>query len=177
VILLVRANYGKEIGASYPISRALRPLQYRPFLIRQVIKIQGGSASSVACCSFFFFHPNLPKNVYLRHRVRHRPTKLFEFGPSWLRRHTERVVGRNGVCEFLTVEHTANVRKYTEISAIWHHGGEPRRLDDHSMERYWRYAYCKGSATILRRTLTPERNALGMKVSRGPIRNCIGRAR
>jgi len=135
-------------------------------------------------------------------------------------RHTERVVGRSGVREFLVVEHTANVRKNSKISAIWHHGGERRRLDDHSMERYWRCAYCKGSATILkitggnvakndthwnpinwwideskkgnfdtlhlyaldhlscpamatqcervfsaaRRTLTPERNALGMKV-------------
>jgi hypothetical protein len=65
-------------------------------------------------------------------------------------RHTERTVSRDGVREFLVVEHTANVRKNTKISAIWHHGGERRRLDDHSMERYWRCAYCKGSATILK---------------------------
>jgi len=52
-------------------------------------------------------------------------------------RHTERVVGRSGVRKFLVVEHTANVRKNSKISAIWHHGGERRRLDDHSMERYW----------------------------------------
>jgi hypothetical protein len=37
-------------------------------------------------------------------------------------RHTERVVGRNGVREFLVVEHTVNVRKNSKISAIWHHG-------------------------------------------------------
>jgi hypothetical protein len=42
------------------------------------------------------------------------------------------------------------MRKNTKISAIWHHGGERRRLDDHNMERYWRCAYCKGSATILK---------------------------
>jgi hypothetical protein len=65
-------------------------------------------------------------------------------------RHTERVISRTGVREFLVVEHTANVRKNTKISAIWHHGGERRRLDDHSMERYWRCAYCRGSATILK---------------------------
>jgi hypothetical protein len=65
-------------------------------------------------------------------------------------RHTERVISRTGVREFLVVEHTANVRKNTKISAIWHHGGERRRLDDHSMERYWRCVYCRGSATILK---------------------------
>jgi hypothetical protein len=48
-------------------------------------------------------------------------------------RHTERVVNRNGAREFLIIEHTANVRKNTKISAIWHHGGGRRRLDDHSM--------------------------------------------
>jgi hypothetical protein len=40
--------------------------------------------------------------------------------------------------------------KISKTSAIWHHSGERRRLDDHSMERYWRCAYCKGSATILK---------------------------
>ena len=67
-------------------------------------------------------------------------------------RHTERVVSQNGMREFLVIEHTANVRKNSKILAIWHHGGERRRLDDHSMERYWRCAYCKGSATILKVT-------------------------
>jgi hypothetical protein len=65
-------------------------------------------------------------------------------------RHTERVVSWNGVREFLVVEYTANMRKNTKISAIWYHGGERRRLDDHSMERYWRCVYYKGSATILK---------------------------
>jgi hypothetical protein len=65
-------------------------------------------------------------------------------------RHTERVVSRNGIREFLVVEHISNVRKNSKISAIWHHGGERRRLNNHSIERYWRCAYCKGSATILK---------------------------
>jgi hypothetical protein len=32
---------------------------------------------------------------------------------------------------------------------IWYHGSERRRLDDGSVERYWRCALCKG-ATILK---------------------------
>jgi peptidase E len=48
---------------------------------------------------------------------------------------SERVVSRNGVREFLIVEHIANVRKNSKTSAIWHHGGERRRLDDHSVEK------------------------------------------
>jgi hypothetical protein len=74
------------------------------------------------------------------------------------------------------MDHTADLRKNSKISVIWHHGGERRRLDDDSMTRYWRYTYCTGSATVLKvdgnggqtthaaakRTLTPERNALGI---------------
>jgi hypothetical protein len=48
------------------------------------------------------------------------------------------------------VAHTANLRKNSKISAIWHHGGERRRLDDDSMARYWRCAHCTGSATVLK---------------------------
>jgi hypothetical protein len=55
-------------------------------------------------------------------------------------RHTERVLGKKGLREFLVVEHTANLRKNSKISAIWHHGEERRRLDDDSMARYWRCA-------------------------------------
>jgi hypothetical protein len=89
------------------------------------------------------------------------------------------------------VDHTANLRKNSKISPIWEHGGERRRFDDNSMARYWRCAYCKGTATVLKvdgnggqtthalaamatecervfsaakRILTPERNALGPKV-------------
>jgi hypothetical protein len=114
-------------------------------------------------------------------------------------RHTGRVVSRNGVREFLVVEHTTNVRKNSKISAIWHHSGERRRLDDHSTAMA---TQCERVFSAARRTLTPERNALGMKVmrmptvvveewgglghansasydasscGRGPIRNCIGR--
>jgi hypothetical protein len=65
-------------------------------------------------------------------------------------RHTERVLGKRGLQEFLVVDHTANLRKNTKISAIWHHGGERRRLDDDSMARYWRCSYCTGRATVLK---------------------------
>jgi hypothetical protein len=41
---------------------------------------------------------------------------------------TERVVSWNGVREFLFVEHTANVRKNSKISAIWHRGGDADTL-------------------------------------------------
>ena len=50
-------------------------------------------------------------------------------------RHAERLMGRKGLREFLIIEHTANLRKNSKISAIWHHGGERRRLDDRSMAR------------------------------------------
>lgn len=56
--------------------------------------------------------------------------------------HTERILIKKGLREFLVVGHTANVRKNSKISAIWHHGGERRRLDDKSLHRYWRCAYC-----------------------------------
>ena len=65
-------------------------------------------------------------------------------------RYTARVIGRRGLREFLVVDHTANQRKNSKISLIWEHGGERRRLDDKSMARYWRCAYCKGSATVLK---------------------------
>ena len=48
------------------------------------------------------------------------------------------------------MDHTANLRNNIKVSAIWHHGGEPRCLDDDSMTGYWRYAYCTGSAIVLR---------------------------
>src|SRR3954452_7693105 len=35
--------------------------------------------------------------------------------------HTERVFTNKGVREFLVIEHTANLRNNTKISAIWHH--------------------------------------------------------
>ena len=65
-------------------------------------------------------------------------------------RHTKRVLGKRGLQEFLVVDHTANLRKNTKISPIWHHGGERRRLDNNSMARYWRYTYYIGRATVLK---------------------------
>jgi hypothetical protein len=61
----------------------------------------------------------------------------------------ERIAGKTGIRQFLVVDHSANERSGAKISAIWHHGGERRRLDDKSMDRYWRCAHCKG-ATVLK---------------------------
>jgi hypothetical protein len=65
-------------------------------------------------------------------------------------RHTKRVLGKRGFQEFLVVDHTANLRKNAKISAIWHYGGERRRLDDNSMAKYWRCTYCTGRPTVLK---------------------------
>jgi hypothetical protein len=65
-------------------------------------------------------------------------------------RHIERIVNSRGIRTFLIIDHTANLRKNSKVSAIWDHGGERRRLDDDSMARYWRYIYCTGSATLLK---------------------------
>jgi hypothetical protein len=56
--------------------------------------------------------------------------------------HTGHIVTAKGLRTFLVVEHTANLRKNTKISASWRHGGERRRLDDASLTRYWRCEYC-----------------------------------
>jgi hypothetical protein len=69
---------------------------------------------------------------------------------SDLERYTERVVSRNEVREFLIIEYIINVYKNNKISAIWHYGGERRRLNNYNIERYWRYIYCKGSIIILK---------------------------
>jgi hypothetical protein len=70
----------------------------------------------------------------------------------------ERVVSNRGLRIFLVVDHTANLRKNSKISAIWHHGGERRRLDDNSMARYWRCHHCTGSATVLKWWTDESRN-------------------
>jgi hypothetical protein len=62
----------------------------------------------------------------------------------------ERVINSREIRTFLIVDHTANLRKNSKISAIWHYGGERRRLDDDSITRYWRCAYCTGSAIVLK---------------------------
>jgi len=44
--------------------------------------------------------------------------------------------------QFLIVDHTANLRNGSEASKIWQHGGERRRVDDGTMDRYWRCGHC-----------------------------------
>jgi hypothetical protein len=61
----------------------------------------------------------------------------------------ERLHTRNGTWQFLVVDYSANHRCGSKTSAIWDHGGERRRLDDNSMDRYWRCAYCRVT-TILK---------------------------
>ena len=55
--------------------------------------------------------------------------------------------------QFLIVNHTANQRNGSEVSRIWLHSGERRRMDNRSNDRYWRRNHCK-------KLLTPERNQL-----------------
>ena len=38
----------------------------------------------------------------------------------------------------MIVDHTANQRNGSEVSKIWQHGRERRRVDDGIMDRYWR---------------------------------------
>src|SRR5271156_7157612 len=45
--------------------------------------------------------------------------------------------------QFLIVNHTANQRNGSEVSKIWFHGGERRRIDNGSNDRYWRCSHCK----------------------------------
>jgi hypothetical protein len=64
--------------------------------------------------------------------------------------HTERILIKRELREFLIINHTANVRKNSKISAIWHHEGERRRLDDKSLYRYWRCTYYISSIPVLK---------------------------
>ena len=43
-------------------------------------------------------------------------------------RHIERIANSRGIRTFLIMDHTANLRKNSRVSAIWHHGGERRRI-------------------------------------------------
>jgi hypothetical protein len=61
----------------------------------------------------------------------------------------ERLHTRNGTRQFLVVDHSANQRSGSKISAIWDHGGERRRLDDKSIGRYWRCRHCR-TTTVLK---------------------------
>jgi hypothetical protein len=40
--------------------------------------------------------------------------------------------------QFMIVDNTGNQRNGSEISKIWQHGEERRRVDDGTMDRYWR---------------------------------------
>jgi hypothetical protein len=44
--------------------------------------------------------------------------------------------------QFMIVDHTGNQRNGSEVSKIWQHGGERRRVDDGTMDRYWRCGHC-----------------------------------
>jgi hypothetical protein len=57
----------------------------------------------------------------------------------------ERIASKRGVRQFLVVDHSANERAGARISTIWLYGGERRRLDDKSIDRYWRCNHCKGA--------------------------------
>ena len=50
--------------------------------------------------------------------------------------------------QFLIVDHTANQRNGVEISKIWQHGRERRRIDDGSMDRYWRCSHCSNKRIL-----------------------------
>ena len=50
--------------------------------------------------------------------------------------------------QFLIVDHTANQRNGSEISKLWQHGGERRRVDDGTMDRYWRCGHCNNKRIL-----------------------------
>jgi hypothetical protein len=110
--------------------------------------------------------------------------------------HTERILGRRGCRESLIVDHTANRRKNSKISAIWQHRQEYEQIlalqllqERNPLKSRWRkwrtnhdtrqlYTFdqltCPATATqcervfcAAKRTLTPERNALGATIIGG----------
>jgi hypothetical protein len=119
--------------------------------------VVGLSGRQISASLAVLFHP-IFRSIYYTHSIE-RMSSSDESGAELSRpssatlpdgeKHTERILGRRGYREFLIVEHTANLRKNTKISAIWHHGEERRRLDDRSMDKYWRCKHCK-SATVLK---------------------------
>jgi DNA-directed RNA polymerase subunit RPC12/RpoP len=48
----------------------------------------------------------------------------------------------------MIVDHTANQRNGSGLSKIWQHGGERRRVDDGSMDRYWRCGHCNNKRIL-----------------------------
>ena len=57
--------------------------------------------------------------------------------------------------QFLIVNHTANQRNGSEVSKIWFHGGERRRIDNGSNDRYWRCGHCKQTGGSVREATYP----------------------
>jgi hypothetical protein len=45
--------------------------------------------------------------------------------------------------QFIVVDHIADLIPGVKISGIWHYGGERRRTDGGSFDRYWRYSHYK----------------------------------
>src|SRR2546423_3274354 len=43
----------------------------------------------------------------------------------------------------IVVDHTADLIPGVKISGIWYYGGERRRTDGGSFDRYWRYSHYK----------------------------------
>ena len=50
--------------------------------------------------------------------------------------------------QFVIVDHTANQRNGSEASKIWQHGGERRRVDDGTMDRYWWCGHCSNKRIL-----------------------------
>src|SRR5271154_395042 len=48
----------------------------------------------------------------------------------------------------MIVDHTANQRNGSEVSKIWQYGGERRRVDDGTMDRYWRCGHCSNKRIL-----------------------------
>jgi len=55
----------------------------------------------------------------------------------------------------MIVNHTANQRNGSEVSKIWQHGGERRRVDDDTMDRHWRCGYCSNKSLTAYLWTTP----------------------
>src|SRR6266480_5309826 len=66
-----------------------------------------------------------------RHRLRH------------CRRPHRASARHNKSQQFVIVDHTANIRNGSEVSKIWRHGFERRRVDDGTFDRYWRCGHCQ----------------------------------
>ena len=60
----------------------------------------------------------------------------------------ERIGTRKGVKQFLAMHPTPNQRAVSAVCAIWQHGSERQRLDDNSMDRYWRCRIYKGRTVL-----------------------------